>query len=154
VSRKHARRFLNWTAASSRPYLGKPLRELPEIADPPELVELIASATNIRDEPEADSEAVAHYAEVANRYHTIRHAREVEQREQARQLLTLEHRMTAARGAAKMQRVDVSGELYVLDKMLKRARKGGVSDPPPVIERLERLEARLDHKPQPGDLAA
>ena len=77
-------------------------------------------------------------AELAAERNRLRHLREVEQRVQARKLLTIEYRMIDARRRAKLQHVDITMELYHVRKMLARG------NPQASRDRLEQVEHRLD----------
>jgi hypothetical protein len=80
-----------------------------------------------------------------------RHQLEVQDRQQARQSLDAETRLVEVQRQAKMRHIDVSGEVHVLRKMIERAKKGGRQQPAAAVTRLERIERRLDDRP---DLAA
>ena len=130
-------------------YLNAPQRELPLVADEPEVVARIAEARAMCDEPEAPSRAVIDaQADLARTYDRLRQEAMVQQARQARQFLTLENRIRDVQRRAKAQHVDVSRDLYVLRKMLDRSEKAGHKQTPPaVVRRLENVEARLDGLP-------
>jgi hypothetical protein len=149
-------------AGDGHGYLNRPPRPIPEGIDPvhdyrdAETVARIAAATHYCDEPEAISDDIVDaFRDLGRTYDRLRHNAEVEQREHNRQALTqavgpliaAEHRMNEARRRAKLQHVDVSHELHIMRRDLDRARNGGRDNPTNVIARLERLEARLDHRP-------
>lgn len=154
MPRTPASRFLAPNPGSTRPYVAKPLRDFPDVADDPETIARIATHTDIRDEPESIGPAVADYVKIATKYDTLRRLATIEQLEKAREDLSMEQRMVDARHAARAQRVDISGELYVIGRMLDRARNGGRAEPPAAVARLAKVEARLDCKPERPDLAA
>lgn len=141
-------------AGNGHGYLNQPLRPLPEVADPADLVDKIASATHYCDEPEAiGPDIVDAQTELARTYDRLRYEAEVELSQQTRKLLTIEQRMADAQRRAKLRHADISGEMHVVKQMLKRARKGGREDPPAALERVERIEARLDYRPDLADAA-
>ena len=149
--REPTRRFI----APNGRIVTQPLRDLPLVADEPEVRDRIREATSLFHEPECPSKAtVDAIADLGRTHSRLRHAADVEQREQDRQALTgrlgavagMEARMLDVRRRAKLQRVDVSRELHVMRKDLERARGSG-RQPDGVGRRLIALEARLDHRP-------
>lgn len=156
--REPTRKFL----APNGRIVNKPLRDLPAgsgtLQPSPEQLEeaeRVADATSLCDEPEFPSGAIIDaYRDLGRTFDRLRHAADVEQREQNRAALmeavgpaiALEHRMVDARRRARMQGVDVSRELHVMRKDLERARNGG-REPTAVARRMASLEARLDHRP-------
>ena len=128
--REPTRKFL----ASNGRIVSQPLRELPVVADEPEVVDRIRGATRLCDEPEVPSKAtVDAVSDLGRTFDKLRHAREVEAREQIRAALmhdlgssiAIEHRMADAQRRAKRQHVDISHEIHICRKMLDRARNGG-----------------------------
>jgi hypothetical protein len=140
-------------------YLSRPNRELSKAthvsedgfrdiaADSSEVVDRIAEARSLFDEPECISGGIVSYTESANKADTLRHARDVEIARQDRQRLESEQRIRAAHERAKRQHVNVSGELHVVQKMLDRAKAGGRREPVAAIRRLEKVEETLDGVP-------
>lgn len=148
--REPARKFL----APNGRIAGKPLRELHDGGDPPEVVARIAEATSLCDEPEMPSKAtVDAHAELARTYDRLRYCAELEQARKTRQMLSIEARMADVQRRAKLRGANVSGEMHVVKKMLDRARNGGRKDPPAAFERIERIEYRLDWRPDLEDVA-
>ena len=142
--REPARRFM----APNGRTVTQPLRELPVVADEPEVVDRIREATSLFHEPEFPSKAtVEALADLGRTHDRLRHAAEVEQAHAIRGALTVEQRMMDAQRRAKLQRVDVSHELHIMRQMVDRARKGGRHDPPAALARIERVEAVLDYRP-------
>lgn len=144
-----ARRFLGFgaRAGDGLGYLTQPQRPLENTLepDPPEVVELIAGATRLCDEPECDSEALADYAATAEFWRTQKHAAEVLAARQLRPLLKAEARLVDAQRRAKQaHRKDLSGEFLALKHMLAHDRKGGGNPSASTLARLERVETRLD----------
>ena len=152
MTRKPSRRFLAHGQGNGHGYHTQPIRECPIVADDPEVVDRIREAVSLDDEPEAPSGAIVDaYRDLARTYDIARHSAEVEARQQVRKLLTSEDRLREVQRQAKLRHIDVSGEVHTVKRMLERARKGGRQDPPAAVERIERIEARLDYRP---DLAA
>jgi hypothetical protein len=151
-----ARRFIAPQARSGNGhgFLSQPLRPLPEVADNPDLVARIGGATHYCDEPEAvGPDIVDAQTELARTYDRLRYQAEVEQAQKDRRMLSIEQRMADAVRRAKLRHADVSGEMHVIKQMLERARKGGRAEPLAALERVERLEARLDYRPDLADAA-
>ncbi len=154
---RHAPHFLapQARAGNGLGYLTQPTRPLPLVADPPDLTDKIRSATAMCDEPEAIGPAIINaQADLARTYDRLRHHATIQQAEQTRRLLKAEHRIADAQRRAKRQHIDVSHEIRIVQKMLDRARRSNRQqapedrqDPPAAIARLERIEARLDHRP-------
>lgn len=136
-----ARRFLAPQARSGNGlgYLSQPPRPLPEVADSPEVIERIRSATSTCDEPESPSKAwVDAEVELAAERNRLRLLKQAETARGVRQTLSLESRMLDANRRAKLKHIDLTGEFHVMRKMLDRGNEATAT------ERLERLEARLD----------
>lgn len=154
-----ARRFLAPQARSGNGhgYLTQPQRPYPEHSDPTELArerERVAEHTRMCDEPEAPGpDIIDAQRDLARTYDRLRHHADVQQREEIRQHLTVEHRMAEAHRRAKQQRIDLSSELHACKQMLDRARKGGRTEPPALLRKLTEAEARLDHRPDLADAA-
>lgn len=139
-----ARRFLAPAArqGDGKGYLSQPERELPPVADPPDVIERVAGATAMCDEPEAPSAAwVDAEAELAAERNRLRLLKQAETARGIRQTLSIENRMLDAHRRARLKHVDVTSEFFVLRKMLERGNTKAAS------ERLEHLEARLDGVP-------
>ena len=136
-----ARRFLapQARAGNGHGYLSQPERELPPVADEPDVVDRIRSATSMCDEPEAPSAAwVDAEAELAAERNRLRLLKLAETARGIRQTLTIENRMRDAHRRAKLKHIDVSREFYVMRKMIARGNETAAS------QRLEKLEAQLD----------
>lgn len=100
----------------------------------------------LREEPECIGPAIVDaYAELGKTFDELRRIAQIEEARVLRQALSLENRMLDARRRAKLQHIDLSHEMHIMDKMLGRGKDAAV------VERLEILEARLDHAP---DVAA
>jgi predicted GIY-YIG superfamily endonuclease len=139
-----ARRFLapQARAGDGRGYLNNPDREYPLAPDPPDVVERIRTATAMCDEPEAPSRAwVNAEAELAAERNRLRLLKQAEEARGIRHALSIENRMKDAQRRAKLKHIDLSSEFYVMRKML--ACGNGTA----AVERLARLEARLDGVP-------
>jgi hypothetical protein len=168
-SRRPRRRFL--ALSSDALYTSEPVRRLEStmIPDPPEVVELIAAAVSLKDEPECVSDAILDtYGRDAAYFRSVRHAAEVEGLREQRAGMSHERRVLDAEARAKVQhRSDVRGDLLALGKALERARRsaglrlvegvdgfargetvGTVSLSGAALERLERVEAMLDRAPE------
>jgi hypothetical protein len=145
------RRFLTKGSGNGHGYVAQPKREYPAVADEPDVLERIASATALADEPEAPSSAwVDAEAELAAERNRLRHLAVVAQRIEIRRELTVEARIRDVQRRAKDQRVDISGELYVIRKMRSRSQRAGhTKEPPAAMRRLEAVEARLDGVSKP-----
>jgi hypothetical protein len=115
-------------------YSHEPLRRLQPDTD--ETKDRIAAATDLRDEPEAVSDAIADYnSELAREHDRLRRLHEIELAQVIRQNLSLEHRIADCQRRAKDQRVDITGDLYMVGRMNSEQSQ---------TARVERLEARLD----------
>jgi hypothetical protein len=115
-------------------YSHEPLRRLQPDTD--ETKDRIAAATDLRDEPEAPSQAwVDAEAELAAQRDLERRRHEVALAQVIRQNLSLEHRIADCQRRAKDQRTDISGDLYMVGRMNSEASQ---------IARIQKLEARLD----------
>lgn len=150
-----SRRFLTPGAragSTGHGYNTQPQRPLPQVADEPEITDRIRDAANMCDEPEAISAAIVDaYADLARTYDRIRHEAEVERMNVIRQALDLEQRMAEAHRRAKRQHINVSHEMRIVQQLVERAQRGNRTTPPEAIRRIERIEAKLDYRP---DLAA
>jgi hypothetical protein len=118
-----ARRFLapKARAGTGTGYLSQPLRPLESkaTADEPHVVERIAGATNLCDEPEAltRDEWEAHIDKRAKAIEEQRRKFESAARDRERRLLTFEQRLTTAHAEARRRCVDVSSEIRLLRHM-------------------------------------
>lgn len=151
-----ARKFLaaQARAGNGHGYTSTPGRPLPEVADPPEVIERIRTQTNLCDEPEAPSANwIDAEADLRRTYDQQRHKIQVAAMQKIRGALNTEARMAEARRQAKMRHIDISGELHAIDLLLKRAREGGRKEPPGAVARLEKVEARLDFRPDLDEAA-
>lgn len=138
-------------AGDGHGYLNQPQRELHgtlQHVDEPATIEKIAACTALCDEPEAMSDDIASYAELALKAGTLRHAREAQEAQEARSLLTPEQRLRNAEIRARQRHMDISRELHIIRQMLARARAGGRTYPESALRRLERVENRLDGNPE------
>jgi hypothetical protein len=136
-----ARRFLAPAARSGNGhgYLTQPQRPLPEVADEPEVIDRIRSATSTCDEPESPSDAwVDAESELAAERNRLRVLRRAEAARLDRKNITIENRMVDAQRRAKLQHVSISHELHVMRKMLARGNEQAT------VTRLEQVEALLD----------
>lgn len=155
-----ARRFIapQARAGNGHGYLTQPPRPLPIVADPPEVVERIASATSTTDEPEAPSPAwVEAAADLHRTYDKLRFVAQVEQTQQIRRTLTVENRMAEARRVARLRNINARSEFTAIARMLEHARMERTDHRRTRLEaaaerRLAGVEARLDQLPD--DLAA
>ena len=96
----------------------------------------------LRGEHEVPSNAwVDAQSELAAMYDRLRLEQQVRDARDIRQQLTVEHRMADAHRRAKLKHIDLTGEFYILRKMLARGNEQAA------IDRLERAEARLDGVP-------
>jgi hypothetical protein len=100
----------------------------------------------MRHEPECVGPAIVHgYAQVADFHRAQQHAANVLAMQQTRPLLKAEDRLKdAMRRAKQAHRKDLSGEFLALKHMLAHDLKGGGSAGASTLQRLERVEARLD----------
>jgi hypothetical protein len=166
--RTPARRFL--APSSDAIYSSTPARRLEStsLADPESVVELVAAAVSLRDEPECVSDAIlAGYGADALYFRSMQHARTVESAVKARRHAPHALRVRDAHARSKSQhRTDLRGDLLALGKALDRATRaaglrvvedergfaraepaGRVVLPALALERLERVEALLDRVP-------
>jgi hypothetical protein len=142
--KEHARKFIGPNGKMA----GKPFRDIPTVADPPEVIERIASCTSIFDEPEYPGKAILDaHTELAQHYDRLRYQLELEQAQQDRKLLSMEARMAEVQRRAKMRHVNFSRELFTARKMLERAQAGGRKEPQAAVRLVETLEYRLDYRP-------
>lgn len=136
-----ARRFLAPQARSGNGhgYLTQPERQYPQAPDPVDVVERIASATAMCDEPEAPSSAwVDAEADLAVERNRLRLLHRAMQAREARQTVTPENRIKDAQRRAKVKRMDITSDLFFVRKSLVRGKDGDA------IKRLEGIELRLD----------
>jgi hypothetical protein len=115
-------------------YSHEPLRRLQPDTD--ETKDRIAAATDLRDEPEAPSQAwVDAQADLARRDQEQRRRHEIALAQVIRNNLSLENRIADCQRRAKDQRTDITGDLYMVGRMNSEAN---------AVARIEKLEARLD----------
>lgn len=156
MAKQHARRFMLPGAgkgSGSLGYTGQPIRELPVVADEPHVVDRIASASNMRDEPEAPSEswlnATADRAFMLNQQARLA---DIAQAKAARPALTIENRMMDAQRRSRLQHVDCRSEFSAVRRMLDVAKtesaKRSARTEAAAVRRLERIEQRLDQPPE------
>lgn len=142
---KPRQQFLATGAGNGHGYTTRPLRELPIVADEPETIDRIASATNIRDEPEAIGEGWLTSKDLWAKQHLA----DVAAARVSRPLLKAEDRLRDAERRAKhAKRRDLKGEFLALRGMLERSRIREQPPPASALERLERAEAELDRIPK------
>lgn len=172
--RRPARRFL--ALSSDALYTSEPPRRLEATGlhvDPPNVIELIASATSLRDEPEAIGGAILDAFGVdAVFFQSARHAATVSSQRGLRRAMHVEDRVADVKARARSQhRQDLRGDVRSLEDAVVRARRaqparlelvqaGGGSFTAAVVERpwlvvsdaqlerLERVEAALDRAPE------
>jgi hypothetical protein len=153
-------RFLTASPGNPRAYTSRPLREVPLVAKRPadavrafdaddedrrREVERVATATDIRDEPECISRAwLATYAEVSKRIFDQQHAIDVAAARELRPMLDAEDRVRDIQRRAKYAHVDLSREVLLMRRDILRAKAGNRRPPLRVLDRCERLESLLD----------
>lgn len=154
IRETRGRRFLAAGARSGNGhgYLGAPQREL-QPGDSPETVARIAAATSIFDEPESPGPAVIDaQADLAAHYNALRRAAEIEAARANRHGLSIEHRIADARRRAKAQHRNIRNDLFVVERMIERARRAqNTFVPAAAIARIEAVEARLDGPVEAAD---
>lgn len=102
-------------------------------------------ALGVFGEPECIGPAIVDgYAEVALFHRTLQHARDVEAAQVLRPTLAAEDRLKDIRRRAKHSSVDLSHELHILEREIRKAQMRGQDVPVRVLERLEKLEGLLD----------
>ena len=115
------RRFLAPAArqGDGKGYLSQPIRPYPIVADPPEVVDRIAAATDTRDEPEyLDKDDYDRYIDPEKVMREGQRIKlETAAREQARRLMDFEERIVTAQAAARMKCIDVTSEVRLLRHM-------------------------------------
>lgn len=157
MPRQPARKFLapGGRSGNGHGFYTQPQRPLPHGADTPELAleaGRVADRTHLCDEPEFPGSAIVDaYGELARTYDMVRRAREREERQEARALLTAEQRLKDAQHRAKRQHVNLTGEFHKVRSMLDRAKRGGHKEPQSALHHLEKIESTLDG---PADIAA
>lgn len=138
-------RFLAAGQGNGSGYTSTPLRELPLVADEPDVVERISEATDIRDEPECIGPAIVDgYAEVAQFQHSQQHQADVLAAQQVRPLLKAEDRLRDIKRRAKGAHVDLSHEMHIMRRDIEKARLRNQPEPERVRNRLTGLEGLLD----------
>lgn len=116
--------------------------------DPPETRKRIHEASALCDEPEKVGPAILDaYGESARYYETLRHQAQVQAAQEARKQLTPEQRLAGVLERAKRQHTDVASETRLIGRLLERAARGGRRAPQTAIDKLTRLEAKLDGAP-------
>ena len=157
--RSPARKFLAPAArqGDGRGYLNQPQRPIPEHADAIKLAEdadLVAARAAMCDEPEAVGPAVVDaFTDLARTYDRIRHHADVERARADRETLPVDARIRDAKRRAKLRHADISGEMHAVEKIVERATRGGRPVPPAALDRLRRIEARLDYRHDLEDAA-
>lgn len=138
--RKPAGRFLGPTTLRTRP-----LRDCPTVADEPDLVDRIRTATNIRDEPEVVGPRwLGDWADVGDLLRSQQHAIDVAQAQATRPELDPENRLKDITRRARHAHVNLSREVFIMDKEIQRARTGGRKVPGRILRRMENIEGLLD----------
>lgn len=133
-------RFLGPSGLRSRP-----LRRYPQVKDEQYILDRIKEARDPADEPECIGPAILDsYAESNAFRFTQEHQAAVLAAQQLRPLLAAEDRILDIRRRAKHARVDLTHEVDIMNKDLKRAREGNRKPPKRVEDRLVGLEALLD----------
>lgn len=132
-----------------RGYMTRPLRPLENKfqADPPEVVERIAAATRLCDEPEIIGAAIVNgYTELADFQHTLRHQQAVQAARVLRPQLDAEARIRDAERRAKQahRAKQLHAEFRVMRRMLDQANAGGRKTPASLITKIVRVEMELD----------
>lgn len=145
--RAPGRRFLAAQARSGNGhgYVTQPPRKVGKAPDSPEVVEQIAAAVSLTDEPECISPAILDaYGEDARHYQSLRRLAEVQEARAVRATLSAAARLADVRRRAKEQHVNLSGQVKMVASMLDRAEAGGRKEPPAALRTLTVLEAQLD----------
>jgi hypothetical protein len=140
------RRFLapQARAGNGHGYYDRPQRPISQaIADDEATIERVGSFTSLCDEPEAPSrdwvDAEAELAVERNRQRLL--AQHVEAKA-ARSGVSIENRMRDVQRRAKVRRLRVSGDLYVIRQQVKRGKMESA------LAKLEAVEALLDGVPR------
>jgi hypothetical protein len=140
------RRFLapQARAGNGHGYYDRPQRPISQaIADDEATIERVGSFTSLCDEPEAPSrdwvDAEAELAVERNRQRLL--AQHVEAKA-ARSGVSIENRMRDVQRRAKVRRLRVSGDLYVIRQQVKRGKMESA------LAKLEAVEALLDVVPR------
>lgn len=142
-----ARRFI--ALGPGRDYTASPLREVPSVGAHPDDIrreaELVASATNTRDEPEAASGAwVACLADINRRLMSQRVILDVAEAQKVRPELTPQNRLDTVHQRAKRAHVDMSHPIHLVQRAIDKARMREQPVAQSALDRLEGLEALLD----------
>lgn len=147
--RTHAPRFLapGASAGDGKGYRHAPPRRLDKgaPADPPAVVERVRAAASLRDEPEAIGPAILDpQGDDAAYLDRLRRDAELQAAILARRALASEDRLREIMRRAKLKRVDVRKEVYVMEAMLERSRRAGQGAPVKLVGHFERAEKRID----------
>lgn len=141
-------------------HLARPRRLPDKVADPQKVLEAVAAAVQLKDEPECLGPGVADlFGEHARFLHEQRRAAVLASLQASRAGLLPAKRLAECRRRARRLHVDVSGDAHVIEQGITAARRGiRPSDDlpvrPSVMRRLEQLEARLDALVDPWPTAA
>jgi hypothetical protein len=102
-------------------------------------------AMAMRNEPECIGPAIVDgYASIASFHRSQQHALHVAEAQLIRPTLPPESRLSDLRRRAKHSRVDMSHELHIIEREVRKAQMRGQDVPQRVVERLEKLEGLLD----------
>lgn len=127
----------------------KPLREVPSLGvhedDRLREVELVATRTDPRDEPEGIGPAIlGSYAEVNRRIMSQQVILEIAEAQERRPELTPQNRLETVRQRAKSAHVDMSHPMHLVQNAIDKARAREQPITQAALDRLEGLEALLD----------
>jgi hypothetical protein len=126
-------------------YAQSPLRELPIIADEPDVRDRIAGATSLRDEPECVGPAILDpYGEDARKHQQLRHLKAVQEAQARRPQLDPTIRVADIERRAKDRHADLTKDTRLIRMWLDTARNGGRKPPQKALDRIVRLENQLD----------
>jgi hypothetical protein len=145
--RTRARQFIapNARAGNGHGYLTQPQRQMPIVADPPEVVARIAEATSTTDEPECISEAILDaYGKDARSFSERRHRKEVLSARERRKDLPVKHRIADVERRAKQQHVNLRGDLFNAKKTLGKLELSGRPASASLVALVEKMEEILD----------
>lgn len=133
--RPTSRLFLSRSGITTRPQ-----REFPAVADEPHIVERIATATNLCDEPELVSGVWLSNDNLWEKQRLVH----VQAARQARPQLALEDRLKDIQRRARQRNIDLTREVDTMRRDLTRAREGGRRPPKRMTTQLELVEGLLD----------
>lgn len=123
----------------------KPMRDLPIVRDEQDLIDRIKDATSIRDEPEMIGPAILNsYAESNAFKHSQQHQADVLNAQQIRPQLKAEDRIRDIQRRAKHAHIDLTHEISIMERDLRKARERGHEPKQHTLDRIWRLESTLD----------